>query len=251
MKLKLITININGYGEKFGPWSVRRKFLREIIEREDPQLVALQAVSSDTRRFSGRDQAHQLADELMVYSSVTFEAATVIAGERQLGVALLSKLRPLQIERLRLDTSSRDEDPSQRVILRAAFQLGSTKLQLFNCHFSWGAEQNKRNLEQALQFFSRFEDPSIVVGDFNASPESSGIELLLRNGWIDSWAHLKPGQNGFTFESDRPTQRIDYVMVSNQLASALQRIGLLPSASRRESVSYSDHLGLIAELIII
>lgn len=42
--MKVLTDNINYYVDKHGPWPLRRIILRDIIQRVDPDVIALQAV---------------------------------------------------------------------------------------------------------------------------------------------------------------------------------------------------------------
>jgi hypothetical protein len=50
-----------------------------------------------------------------------------------------------------------------------------------------------------------------LAGDLNAPAGEDRPDALRDAGWTDVWAALHPGQPGYTFESDAPSIRIDYV----------------------------------------
>ncbi len=59
--------------------------------------------------------------------------------------------------------------------------------------------------------------PIIVSGDFNAEPESEAIQIMLHEAQLtDTWKVCGDGSSdghGFTFDSHKPTKRIDYQLL--------------------------------------
>jgi endonuclease/exonuclease/phosphatase (EEP) superfamily protein YafD len=58
--------------------------------------------------------------------------------------------------------------------------------------------------------------PLVVGGDFNATPDHPGIARLNAVGLRDAWAECGSG-DGFTYPSNAPTKRIDYLFLSGDL----------------------------------
>jgi exonuclease III len=90
--MKIMTLNLNFYKRKHGPWPVRRELIVFAIRQHAPDIVAFQAVRADRASEEGKDQAAQLAERLPEYKHVVFRAAVRRADGSQDGSALLSRL---------------------------------------------------------------------------------------------------------------------------------------------------------------
>jgi exonuclease III len=55
-----------------------------------------------------------------------------------------------------------------------------------------------------------------------------------------------PGINGFTYESQDPTVRIDYVWVNQALVDKIIDIEIVSGVSNQLGNGLSDHFGLLA-----
>jgi len=112
---------------------------------------------------------------------------------------------------------------------------------------------------------------AIVMGDLNDTPGSLEYGVLRQAGFHDTWAELRPEEDGFTagtgYSPDRPpdlsnaksafNQRIDYVWArgvghpSEGLQGRITRFGVLPSDRVEGAYGLiwpSDHAGLVAQL---
>lgn len=72
------------------------------------------------------------------------------------------------------------------------------------------------------------------MGDLNALPDAREIAILRGAGLRDAFALAGQG-DGFTYRSDRPYERIDYVWISPDIAA--REFKVLPGQA-------SDHLGI-------
>jgi endonuclease/exonuclease/phosphatase family metal-dependent hydrolase len=148
------------------------------------------------------------------------------------------------VEALKLSRRPDGEDPFERVLLSACFELPSGPLHIFNAHFSWVKEQLEDNLAEALPFIQRPNNPAMLMGDFNAPAGQGLLYLLGEAGWVDAWKELHPGEPGPTFEAGQPTLRIDYMWSNAHLAPYIRDISILGAGPHH----LSDHLGLISTL---
>lgn len=89
--------------------------------------------------------------------------------------------------------------------------------------------------------------PALLLGDLNSAPDSAALETLRGAGWKDVWAMLRPADPGFTFEADRPTQRIDYALASAESRARVHAIERV-EVNGRGPPRLSDHLGLLVTL---
>jgi endonuclease/exonuclease/phosphatase family metal-dependent hydrolase len=76
---------------------------------------------------------------------------------------------------------------------------------------------------------------TVIVGDFNARPGDPEIEMILDAGLQDSFAEVGTG-SGYTYASNDPNKRIDYIWVSPDLT---------PSDLDIPQSTASDHLGVV------
>jgi endonuclease/exonuclease/phosphatase (EEP) superfamily protein YafD len=89
---------------------------------------------------------------------------------------------------------------------------------------------------------------ALLVGDLNTVPESDLMRRLAANGWTDVWAYLRPQDTGYTFESNVPDKRIDYVWARQELLSSLRAIDVVREQPNADGARLSDHLGLVVTL---
>jgi endonuclease/exonuclease/phosphatase family metal-dependent hydrolase len=243
---KIMTLNINYYMDKHGPWSERKEKILETVHNKGPDIIALQALKKDPELYSGQDQAVQLSEKLNDYPFVVFYPAIKHPDGKQDGSGFISRHPIIESQALPLTTLPGLEDSSQRVVLNALFQTPLGDLRIFNAHFSWVEEQADKNLDETIPYSQSFSEPAILTGDMNSVPDSKLVRRLQQSGWIDAWEELNPGQDGFTFEAGEPNIRIDYIWVRPELKQALNKIELVSEMQAGNDVHLSDHLGLMA-----
>jgi endonuclease/exonuclease/phosphatase family metal-dependent hydrolase len=117
---------------------------------------------------------------------------------------------------------------------------------LFNTHFSLDANDRLLDVQEALNLIgSALGASCCLVGDMNATPDDSALALLGPAGLADEWAAIGTGP-GFTYPSDAPTKRIDYIWSSPALAPAIQSIQLVGTQPAQDGTFLSDHFGVVA-----
>jgi endonuclease/exonuclease/phosphatase family metal-dependent hydrolase len=79
---------------------------------------------------------------------------------------------------------------------------------------------------------------SVILGDLNARPGEPDMDMIIQAGLIDSWAEAGSG-DGYTFDSDEPFQRIDWIWHTDDLVAL--DVEVLTSTA-------SDHLPVIITL---
>ncbi|HEX6930030.1 MAG TPA: endonuclease/exonuclease/phosphatase family protein [Gammaproteobacteria bacterium] len=248
--LTVMTQNLNYYGDRYGPWRERRELVREAIEEAQPDIIALQAVCSDPGVEDGADQATQLSRMLPDYRHVFFYPANIDDDGREQGSAILSRtpVREPGVRELSLRPGLEDDNP--RVIQHARFDLDKGMLSVFNAYFSWVQAQAADNIEEALAFLAKADGPSLLVGDFNMPADSPLLERLRDAGYVDLWMQAHPGEDGFTFEVNRPDRRIDYAWANEELARRLDSVELVRGERGGSGIRASDHFGLKISLAI-
>jgi endonuclease/exonuclease/phosphatase family metal-dependent hydrolase len=241
--MKILTLNIHGFGSSHGTWEERIELIVDLLKSEAPDIACLQAVS---RRQDGSDQAAQLASLVRGYDTV-ITACAHIDAQGESGNAFLSKYPARVVRTKLLPPPTEAEDMVTRSVLHARFLIDGKLLDIFNCHFSWVDAQNEQNVRDALPFLRSGLTRTVLLGDFNAVPTKPSLDRLREEGFIDAWHKLRPRDAGYSFEAPRPTIRIDYVLVDDSLAPNVSDVRLVTGAST-PSVQLSDHLGVLVRL---
>ncbi|HET9122073.1 MAG TPA: endonuclease/exonuclease/phosphatase family protein [Acidiferrobacteraceae bacterium] len=236
--LTLMTVNLNYRKDTYGPWEQRKRALLDLIRDVHPNVVALQAVDGAGDQ---RSQAQELAEDTG-YLTAVFAAADV---QTRQGSAFLLDRPAFQVETQAVARHPEDEDSTARILLgvRVALNREGVTGWIVNGHFSWIPAQNQRHIAQAREFMQRLGGAVVLMGDFNAAPTHAGPAELARHGLVDCWLQQRSDDPGYTFSSDQPRTRIDYIWVDPHSAR-VQEIHTAPGAGP----VLSDHRALIATL---
>jgi endonuclease/exonuclease/phosphatase family metal-dependent hydrolase len=218
------TLNI---WSRFGPWEQRLPAIREGLRGLMPDVIGLQEVL----RFTDFDQAK------LVSEGLGYECAWGKAAENHgypVGNAILSRWPILRSENIPLPRGGTDED---RSLVFAELDAPFGKVPFFCTHLNWKFTdghvrvlQVKAIAEEVARIAPLKETfPPVVVGDFNAEPDSDEIRYLkgltgLGGPYVyfaDAFGVAGDGSPGTTFSKQNPfaapmrepERRIDYIFV--------------------------------------
>jgi len=263
--LKVLTLNL--WNDQ-GPYERRRELVREWVARLDPDVIGFQEVL----RGDGVDIARdQVADDF----HVEFAAAIPFWLDRgkEFGNAVASRWPISDREVLELPGGRDEQRVALNVTIDAPFgPLSFTSTHLnFKLHHGMIREQQVAALcDFALRRRPRDGFPPIIVGDFNAEPDSSEIRFV--SGFhsidgrsvqfFDAWRVAGDGGPGYTWSNRNdyarialePDRRIDYVFAGYPVRMG-DRFGLghierceVVCNHERDGVWPTDHFGVFAEL---
>ena len=248
--LKVMTLNLNYYVARHGPWDVRREIIREAIQAAAPDIIALQAVREDPQVVRGLDQASQLRQALPEYKHIVFHSAMEFEDGSVGGSAFLSRLRIAEADHIELTLLPGLEDNNRRELMHARFDLPEGPLHLFNAYLSWVEKQTRYNLREILPYLRMFKGPALLLGDMNTPAGTDILKPLEEAGWVDLWSKLRPDEPGYTFEAGEPKIRIDYAWANPDLAPKAAGIDLIANTQDERGARPSDHYGLLVSLNI-
>ena len=179
MTLSVLTLNL---WHDAGPYARRVERIREWIDRLAPDLIGFQ----EALRGSGRDQVAEILGDRGYHCDYVCAARLRRSGtdldEGEFGNAVASRWPIVDREALRLpDGGDRETRAALSVTLEAPFgPVGFTCTHL-NWKFRHGAireEQVVAVCDLALRRRPRSGFPPLLVGDFNAEPESAEIRYV-------------------------------------------------------------------------
>jgi endonuclease/exonuclease/phosphatase family metal-dependent hydrolase len=244
LPLRVMTYNIHscvGIDGKLRPERIAR-----VINRFDPDVIAVQEVDCHRRRSRGQDQAAVIAAHLRM--THVFHAMLEEQQERY-GIAVFSR-HPFTIVRAGCLT------PAEPRIFREARGAiwvkvapeGGRPFHFLNTHFGLGRAERILQAETLAgpQWLGAIpaDDAVVLCGDFNSGPRSKPLRQLgarLR----DVQSHAPRHRPAPTFSSVVPLVRIDHILVSRHFTVDAVELPATPVARIA-----SDHLPLCAELTL-
>ncbi len=228
--LRVATLNI---WNRFGPWEERLAAIRSGLSELGPDIVGMQEVLRlDRGEGDGLDQAQVIADGFGYH--VGYGRAH---GERW-GNAVLSRWPIARTEVFELPRCGTTE---KRTLLFAAIEAPFGPVPVFVTHLNWKFDEGHVREAQVRDIAGHVERlapahgfPAVLVGDFNAEPDSDEIRFLRgltslgaprRVYYQDAFAMSGDGSPGITFTPDNPFaaslhepgRRIDYVFVRGRV----------------------------------
>lgn len=240
-----MTYNVHGCVGTDGRLDVGR--VAAVIAQSRPDVVALQELDVGRKRSGGVDQAHAIASRLGM--SFHFNSAMQVE-EEQYGDAILTPL-PLRVAKTGpLPCPPRLSRLEPRGALWVAVGMARREVQIVNTHLGLVPLEQRHQVERLLgeEWLGHPEcrDPSILLGDFNATPRYAVYKSLsrtLRDVQRNRDGTRPRRRSVRTFPSRMPVLRIDHVFVS----PAFEVLGVHAPDSSLARVA-SDHLPLVVDL---
>jgi endonuclease/exonuclease/phosphatase family metal-dependent hydrolase len=276
--LRVATLNI---WNRSGPWPDRLRVLREELVRLAPDVLGMQEVMRLVRPgthepiSNDHDQAFEVARDLGF--EIAYAGAADYGNGLVMGNAVLSRFPILESRTDRLPDMGAGEG---RSLLYALLDAPWGRLPVFVTHFNWRFDQGYVRLAQAEFVAKRIAElapvqpgllPPVLMGDFNAEPDSDEMRFLrglhTRDGrsvhFADAWLYGGDGTLGATFDPSNdyarkarePPRRIDYIFVRGPDAELRgeplhARLAFHQPALAPEPLWPSDHFGVYAEIVV-
>lgn len=180
VQVRILCYNIHHCNPPSKPDFIDIQAVADVINKEKPDLVALQEVDVNTGRSGNVDQARELAEKTGM--NVYFAKAIDFDGG-QYGVAILSKFDILESNNYPLPSKpSTNGEPRVLGTIKVKTPEG-IELIFGSTHLDSQKEDTNRLLQ--IKEIGRIVDnarlPVIVAGDFNDTPGSKTIDILDRH----------------------------------------------------------------------
>ena len=207
--VRVMTYNIHQGFDAYGRHGMEA--IAQVIEDEDPDVVALQEVSRGWLINGSVDTLVWLSRRLgMTY-------AFGPAADPVWGNAVLSRL-PIRRAGNHLMPNN-DEIVMDRGFMTIEIDVGRGEvLALLATHFHHEEEDSVHRMPQTRAILEAIEaHNTVLLGDLNAHPDHPEIVLIADAGFVDAFVAAGPPGDGFTWPTDELEKRIDYVWTSPDL----------------------------------
>jgi endonuclease/exonuclease/phosphatase family metal-dependent hydrolase len=217
----------------------------DVIKSSGADIIGLQEVDNHfSTRSNFEDQAKWLANYLGMHyqfaANLDNDPLNVGEPRRQYGTVILSKYPILSSENHLLDNTQYPSE--QRGLAKTVINVKGNHINFYNTHLdNKRPEQRDIQVNEILDIVNQNKGTSILVGDFNATPDSPEI-IKMSAQYHDTFAEL--GLNdAYTsyYYSDKPNRRIDYIYTSDDVKI---------KAGKVINTNAADHLPITAELVI-
>ena len=238
---RILTYNVHSCRGTDGKLDVGR--IADVIAEARPDIVALQEVDVRRARTSKVDQAHAIAERLGM--AFHFNAALNVA-EEQYGDAILTTLPVTLVKTGPLPTLPRMRGLERRGALWVEVEVeGGRKVQIVNTHLGLVPAEQRPQARHLLSGewlgHPRCADPTILVGDFNATPRYAAYKMFAGR-LRDARRAACVRRGALTFPSRLPMIRIDHIFVSGSVT-----VSDVHALNGDLAKVASDHLPLVAD----
>ncbi len=221
----LSTLDLVALTDGYATWGERKRFVFEMIESQDPDLVSIQEASS-VQFQAFRDHfsdhykfAHNMA--LTTDAFIMYKKSRFTPIERGFW-ALEPAWQVHKIRRIAVWVKLREKDSLRELMLVGAHADAKTI-----------KEKEIQDIKNRLLPQQASGAPLILAGDFNLASDSSYYGLLIGSGWKDTYT----GDLALevpTYPAKKPTRRIDHIVYFGEDVHPLSweapvSSGMLPS----------------------
>lgn len=245
--LKVVTYNIQGMRPGTDP-TTRIQYIIENFKTLDPDIIGLQEINATS---SADNQAIIIANALSNHFGIPYYyyyQKTHDAWNNQFKeyVGIISKYPFDEQGYLNLTPGI-----FPRKVVWGLFDTPIGKINFFNTHLSYySAWINEKEIEEIQNFIStklaiQGNNNAIVVGDFNASPDTPSYSKMTNANYTDTYIAINPNSDGFTVESPYPTRRIDYIFVTSYSDLVIDDSYIIMDQPISQDFYCSDHLGIL------
>lgn len=235
--LTVATYNIHHAAGIDGVLDLER--VAQVLEDTEAEVIGLQEVDN---RWGTRseyvDQAAWLAERLGMHYCYTANLDNPPApgqtANRQYGTAILSEY---ELDDCTSTPLTNHHNGEQRSLAQADVKVRGVDFRFYNTHLTHNSTAGR--LRQAAEINRLIADdlvPGIVVGDMNATPDSTTYDSLtayLRDAWTAG------DGEGYTFPAHEPDRRIDYIFTTEDIEATNSEVVSTPA---------SDHLPVVSDV---
>jgi len=203
----------------------------KVINRLQPDLVALQEIDKGVERSGKVDQPVKLGEITGMHPAFG-KFFDYQGGEY--GMAILSRVSMAEVTNHPLPGGT---EARAALVVKVKPKANSPELLLANVHFYATEAERLAQAKTLLKILNASRLPVIIAGDFNSLPDSPVLKLFSKE-----WNIPNKGDDHFTFHAQNPESEIDYILFRPTDAFKVEQIDVL------DEPVVSDHRPVLIDL---
>ncbi|MHB1460209.1 MAG: endonuclease/exonuclease/phosphatase family protein [Armatimonadota bacterium] len=207
--MNILTYNVRGTRGIDDIRSVER--IVDTIRSSQADIVCLQEVEQWEPGVGFGNQPADLARLLAMH--VEFHGILTLPHYRY-GIAILTRYPVVQSDRYLLPSVG-----EQRGMIRVQISTEQGDLSVFCTHWGLNGEERIKQAGETAAAINATTGPKIICGDLNETADHAAVSTLISLTGLRDLA-IESGHAEFTFSSDTPDCRIDYMLASRELTAS-------------------------------
>lgn len=250
-KISIVTFNIRCVYDKDGTNSFihRAGLIFDKIKKEKPDIIAFQEILEPHLNFLEK----MMPEYIFVgqHRGNTYNGEGLFTAIKKSSFALMG-LKSFWLSPTPFIPGTRFETQSKLPRICVSTELRHIEsgkvLRIFNLHLDHISDEARKQGMKCVfdiveQFNNELEMPMVILGDFNALPESEVIKMC--NGY-DTITEITPHIDVSFHDFGRNAQKIDYIYISNTLADSVTSVQAWEDECN--GIFLSDHYPICANL---
>lgn len=233
MKIKVTSYNIL-HCEDFIKEKIDFDAFAEVIRKMNPDVIGLNEVHGEGEWDEYEEQAEILGKKLGY--NYYFAKATELDGSNPFGNAVLSRLPVKEFTTIPIpdpEPHGYDGYYETRCVLKMVTAT-DPEVTFLITHFGLNPDEEENAVKVILENIP--DSRCVFMGDLNVKPDNNILKPI-RVKFTDTAGD--GAMTPFTFPSDKPNRKIDYIFVSNDIAV---------NSFKAEDIILSDHRPVSAEI---
>ncbi len=222
--MKIVTFNIQ-HVKSYLEQKINYPLFIKTISELDPDICGLNEVRGRGARPDYHAQAERLAAGVDMHS--VFGASVYIEGNSPYGNAILSKRPAAETKVFPIKETVEGAEP--RSVLRADYG----DIVVYQTHLGLKEPEFYEGVNTVYSLLKAETKPAVLMGDFNLLPDHPSLHPLLND------ADIQYLDTGFTFPSDKPDRKIDYIFTNKYVKVKSVYV---------PDLVVSDHRPIVAEI---
>ncbi len=207
-----MTFNIQ-HARNFITHEIDTHKMAETIRNENADIVVMQEVYG-VYSDGSEGQSDAIASELGFNS---FFAGALKLSKCIYGNALLSRYPIVSANTIPVPSDALRKPGryfEDRCIIDAVVSTPEGELKIIGTHFGLQPEEAQSSVKKVCRILDTTDMPTVFLGDLNLHPDSKILDPI-RHRLCDSDSFYVG--NNFTYPSDKPNEKIDYIFVSGNI----------------------------------
>lgn len=241
MQLRIMSFNTQ-HCMNFVTRKIDFEIMAETIREAGADVIGLQEIRGEGEHRGEYEAQAQILGEILGFHYY-FAEAIRFGGVDPYGNALLSRYPITRADTVKIPDPVIRLIPGgyyeTRCVLSAVLDIGTADgLNVLVSHFGLNPDEHRLAVKTVAGLIPR--ERGVFMGDLNMKPGNLKLRPV-RKKLTDTAAFLAQGDNGYTFPSDSPNRKIDYIFVTKDLEV---------NASRVYPKIASDHRALVADITL-